>query len=93
MKINTKTALPAVLRIPTFSKEIESAAHSVLWGTDKTTPEAVSSVWLMFWEGMSDGYKELMKPGRSRYGMDKRGNLDSDMEQGWRLTGLNPAFE
>lgn len=79
MKINTKTALGGVLRIPTFSKEEESAAHPVLWGTDKTSPEAVSSVWLMFWEGMSDGYKELMKPDRSRYGIDKRGDLDGAM--------------
>lgn len=79
MKINTKTVLGGVLRIPTFSREVECAAHPVLWGTDKTRPEAVSSAWLMFWEGMSDGYNEMMKPSRSRYGMDKRGKLDGDM--------------
>lgn len=41
----------------------------------------------MFWEARSNGYKELIKPNRSRAGLDYRGNLHGDVKHGWAPTG------
>lgn len=44
-----------MLRILAFSKEVETAAHSALWGTDKTYPETLCPLF-----GWCFGKEEVM---------------------------------